>query len=76
MKEEKEEDIQIAQRIIADVKALLTCVPYLSSAPKSLLIRLLASDNRPLSFPPIGVSEASLLPIGGGWDSLVANSTR
>jgi hypothetical protein len=29
---EKEEDIQIAQRIIADVKALLTCVPYLLSA--------------------------------------------
>jgi hypothetical protein len=32
LKEEKEEDIQIAQRIIADVKALLTCVPYLPSA--------------------------------------------
>jgi hypothetical protein len=25
-------DIQIAQRIIADVKALFTCVPYLPSA--------------------------------------------
>jgi hypothetical protein len=35
LKEEKEEDIQIAQRIIADVKALFTCVPYLLSAPLS-----------------------------------------
>jgi hypothetical protein len=29
---QKTEDIQIAQRIIADVRALLTCVPYLLSA--------------------------------------------
>jgi hypothetical protein len=67
---QKTEDIQIAQRIIADVKALLTCVPYLSSAPNSLLIRPLLST---IIQPPIG----SLNPCcWRGLNSLVSNSTR
>jgi hypothetical protein len=40
----RRKDIQIAQRIIADVKALFTCVPYLTSA--SISTHLPARDPR------------------------------
>ena len=60
-KEEQEEDIQIAQRIIADVKALLTCVPYLISAPLTCILfpsaATIDTSHRLLfrtSLPPIG----------------------
>jgi len=67
----KTEDIQIAHRIIADVKALLTCVPYLSSASNSLSTRLLVFDNQQTSYrkPHALLSER-------GLNSLVSYGTR
>jgi hypothetical protein len=70
LKEEKEEDIQIAQRIIADVKALLTCVPYLSSAPLSdVLFPSPPTTDHSLSLLSAYRKHPSFLSEGGGTHS-------